>query len=194
MSYQIKRSFRRIYKSCFKPTSFLIEFKIENDILGPIIIGIAYFLAGFLFTKLRSLDIEVSLRSMIINGTLNLLEFILTPIILLVFISAYKVKIYYIRDFSLIGYTFSIKIIFYLIIFLLTIIFFYIIRSPLIDFIIQIIFVISITWSLTLQFYFLRIEKGIKSASLFILIFITWASILFFLSLVNIYLKRIGLV
>jgi len=107
-AFIIKRAIRRIIRAWLRPSSFLIEFSIEYDTVGPLILGILYFLFGIIFMILRMLTAKLDYTIILLNGSLNLIEFILTPLILLTFISIYKIKIYLKRDFALICYSFSI--------------------------------------------------------------------------------------
>jgi hypothetical protein len=188
----IKRAFRRIIKSWLRPASFLIEFNIEYDMVGPLILGVIYFFLGILFTILRTIAIKLDYTIILLNGLLNLIEIILTPLILLAFISIYKIKIYLKRDFSLICYSFSIKNILYIVNISLSYIYLFLYNIPLILLITQLILVISITWSLTLQYYYLRADKGIRSFSLLFVVLLAWMSVFTILQIISYALERIG--
>jgi len=191
-AFIIKRAIRRIIRAWLRPSSFLIEFSIEYDTVGPLILGILYFLFGIIFMILRMLTAKLDYTIILLNGSLNLIEFILTPLILLAFISIYKIKIYLKRDFALICYSFSIKNILYIVNIFLGYIYLFLYNIPLILLTTQLILVISITWSLTLQYYYLRADKGIRSFSLLFVVLLAWMSVFTILQIISFALEKIG--
>jgi len=191
-AFIIKRAIRRIIRAWLRPSSFLIEFSIEYDTVGPLILGILYFLFGIIFMILRMLTAKLDYTIILLNGSLNLIEFILTPLILLAFISIYKIKIYLKRDFALICYSFSIKNILYIVNIFLGSIYLFLYNIPLILLTTQLILVISITWSLTLQYYYLRADKGIRSFSLLFVVLLAWMSVFTILQIISFALEKIG--
>lgn len=191
-AFIIKRAIRRIIRAWLRPSSFLIEFSIEYDTVGPLILGILYFLFGIIFMILRMLTAKLDYTIILLNGSLNLIEFILTPLILLTFISIYKIKIYLKRDFALICYSFSIKNILYIVNIFLGYIYLFLYNIPLILLTTQLILVISITWSLTLQYYYLRADKGIRSFSLLFVVLLAWMSVFTILQIISFALEKIG--
>ncbi|HLI46038.1 MAG TPA: hypothetical protein VKU94_02480 [Geobacterales bacterium] len=193
MSFQVKRAFRRINRSWLNPSSFIIEFNIEYDYAGPIALLILYALCGFIFMTIRQSLGEENLLNILINGFLNLTEFILTPLIVMAFISFYKVKINFKRDFALISYSFSIRIIFYILNTILLYIFLYFYQNSIIGAAIQIFFIISTTWSLTLQFYYLRADKGIRSFTLLFMIMLSWITVFAAVQIIIYILNTFGL-
>ncbi len=191
--YVLRRAIRRISKAWYKPSAFLIEFKVKEDLLGPTILAFLYFSLSSIYSMIVQTSKEYAIVQIISNGLLYLLEFILTPFVLLLLISMLRVKINLKRDCILIWYSFSIRVIFYLIIIFLAILFVFVIKNQIINIVIQIMFVISITWSLMLQYYFLREEKKIYSIILLFLILTTWITVLFITGIVGFALGRFGI-
>jgi len=191
--FKIRRAFRRIIRSWLNPSSFLIEFNIEHDYIGPITLLILYAICGLIYMTFRLILTNFNIINIIINGLLNIIEFILTPVILLAFISFYKVKINFKRDFALISYSFSIRVLFYIFNILLLIIFLYLFPSSVIGIAIQILFIISTTWSLTLQFYYLRADKGIRPFFLLMTVMLAWLTVFIDLQIIVYVLNRYNL-
>jgi hypothetical protein len=191
-AFIIRRAFRRIIRSWLSPSSFLIEFNIQYDTTGPLILGILYFIFGIIYMALRTSATKLDYVIIFLNGSLNLIEFIFTPLILLAFISIYKTKIHLKRDFALICYSFSIRNILYAINIFLGFIYLFLYNNSIISFIAQLILIVSITWSLTLQYYYLRADKGIRSFSLLFVVLLEWMTVFTILQIISYSIERLG--
>lgn len=180
-SFIIKRIIRRFINSWLRPSSFLLEFNIEKDKLGPILIGIFFIILWGIYHTLAFYLSRgmLNFNIYIIEAFLGGMEFILTPLILLTFVSILKTKMIFKREILIIFYTFSIKNLLLFIIILILILSIYLktiinIDLNLLIFFTTILVVISITWSITLQAYLLRLQLEAKFISLLMLALSTW--------------------
>ncbi len=115
----IKRFYRRVVRSISNPSSFLIEYNINPDFVGPILLLVLYFAFGFLvkLLSLGSANNESFLLS-IVQGSLNLSDALISVGTILFTIQLIKVKLETKKDFGMFLYSFSVKVISYALSFL----------------------------------------------------------------------------
>lgn len=157
----IKTFFKRIAKAFYRPSSFIIEYTINPDLIGPLMILSCYFVLGFLIkvASTKSFDNSLILLSFI-QGSLNLNEALISVGTILFTMQIIKAKMQVKKDLGMFLYSFSVKVTSYaisLLVFLIPYIpsFYQTIVS-------QVLIGIATFWAILLQAYYMNKTKGIK--------------------------------
>jgi len=157
----LRKFYKRTIKSLYKPNSFILEYNINPDIIGPIILLVLYFTLGFLLKliTLQNFNRE-SIFLSAIQGMLNLMDALISVGLILFTINIIKVEVKTKKDFGMFLYSISVKVISYAIAIIIALIFLipYNYRITLS----YVIIYIAIFWALLLQTYYMNKAKNIK--------------------------------